>query len=383
MRSDVIVSTTIDLDLQRKAGEVVSRTLAEKGERNNVSQGALVAIDGTGATRALVGGRDYSASQFNRAVDAKRQPGSAFKPFVYLAALEAGRTPQTVRQDVPVKFGKWTPQNYDREYRGAVTLAEALARSLNTVAAQLVMEIGPSAVIETAHRLGIKSELQPNASIALGTSEVSLLELTSAYAPFANGGLAVSPYLIRRVTTAAGDILYERGSVEAPTVVRSGEIGMMNAMLRSVIHDGTGTAAAFDSWDVAGKTGTTDNSRDALFVGYTTNLITGVWFGNDDGEPMKKVTGGGLPAETFRAFMSAAHKGVPQSVLPGNYVPQGPAYESDPGLASQDTPLALQDRDDREEFGSGGPRPAAGIGGETAAEPRRRNLFEILFGRRG
>jgi penicillin-binding protein 1A len=382
MRSDVIVSTTIDLDLQRKAGEVVSRAIAERGERNNVSQGALVAIDGTGAIRALVGGRNYSESQFNRAVDARRQPGSAFKPFVYLAALEAGRTPETVRQDVPVRFGKWTPENYDREYRGAVTLNEALARSLNTVAAQLAMEVGPSAVIETAHRLGIKSELQPNASIALGTSEVSLLELTSAYAPFANGGLAVSPYLIRRVTTAAGDILYERGTVAAPTVVRSGEIGMMNAMLRSAIQAGTGRAAAFDTWDVAGKTGTTDNSRDALFIGYTANLITGVWYGNDDGGPMKKVTGGGLPAETFSAFMRAAHMGVPHSVLPGHYAPQDQIHANDPGPASQDSPPSLQDRNDQEEFGDSGPQPAAETGQGAAPEPRRRNLFEFLFGRR-
>jgi penicillin-binding protein 1A len=382
MRSDVIVSTTIDLDLQRRAGEVVSRTLAENGERNNVSQGALVAMDGTGAIRALVGGRDYSESQFNRAVDARRQPGSAFKPFVYLAALEAGRTPETVRQDVPVRFGKWTPENYDREYRGAVTLNEALARSLNTVAAQLAMEVGPSSIIETAHRLGIKSELQPNASIALGTSEVSLLELTSAYAPFANGGRAVSPYVIRRVTTAAGDILYERGTVELSTVVRSGEIGMMNAMLRSVIRHGTGAAAAFDSWDVAGKTGTTDNSRDALFVGYTANLITGVWYGNDEGEPMKKVTGGGLPAETFSAFMHAAHKGVPIAALPGNYAQRDRRPGNESGLAAQDTPLSLQDHDDRAEFGTGGPRPAAGMGEHTEPEQRRRNLFEFLFGRR-
>jgi penicillin-binding protein 1A len=383
MRNDVIVSTTINLDLQRKAGELVAQTLAAKGDRLNVSQGALVTMDPSGAIRALVGGRDYSESQFNRAVDARRQPGSAFKPFVYLAAMEAGRTPETLRQDVPVRFGKWTPENYDREYRGAVTLNDALALSLNTVAAQLAMEVGPAAVVETAHRLGVKSELQPNASIALGTSEVSLLELAAAYAPFANGGTAVSPFLIRRVTTSAGDILYERGSVTGPKVVRSGEIGMMNAMLRSVIRDGTGRSAAFDGRDVAGKTGTTDNSRDALFVGYTTSLVTSVWFGNDDGAPMKKVTGGGLPAETFSAFMSAAHEGLPPSALPGNYVPENAIAGAAPELAEEGTPAALQDRDDRNEFGGSAPKPAAEVGEAAATVPRRRNLFELLFGSPG
>jgi penicillin-binding protein 1A len=383
MRSDVIVSTTVDLGLQRKAGVLVGQALAAKGDRLNVSQGALVAIDTSGAIRALVGGGDYSASQFNRAVDAKRQPGSAFKPFVYLAAMEAGRTPETVRQDVPVKFGKWAPENYDREYRGTVTLNDALALSLNTVAAQLAMEVGPAAVVETAHRLGVKSELQPNASIALGTSEVSLLELAAAYAPFANGGTAISPYLIRRVTTSTGDILYERRSVAGPKVVRSGEIGMMNAMLRSVIRDGTGRSAAFDGRDVAGKTGTTDNSRDALFVGYTTNLVTAVWFGNDDGAPMKKVTGGGLPAETFSAFMSAAHEGLPPSVLPGNYVPENAIAGTTPELAQDGKPTPIQDHDDHSEFGSSAPRPAAGVGEGSETVPRRRNLFELLFGSPG
>jgi penicillin-binding protein 1A len=383
MRSDVIVSTTVDLGLQRKAGELVGQALAAKGDRLNVSQGALVAIDTNGAIRALVGGGDYSASQFNRAVDAKRQPGSAFKPFVYLAAMEAGRTPETLRQDVPVKFGKWAPENYDREYRGTVTLNDALALSLNTVAAQLAMEVGPAAVVETAHRLGVKSELQPNASIALGTSEVSLLELVAAYAPFANGGSAISPYLIRRVTTSTGDILYERRSVTGPKVVRSGEIGMMNAMLRSVIREGTGRSAAFDGRDVAGKTGTTDNSRDALFVGYTTYFATAVWFGNDDGAPMKRVTGGGLPAETFSAFMSVAHDGLAFSALPGNYAPENAIPGAVPKIAQDGTPTPLQDRDDRGEFGSAAPTPAEGVGEGSEAAPRRRNLFQLLFGNRG
>ncbi|HXV31195.1 MAG TPA: transglycosylase domain-containing protein, partial [Sinorhizobium sp.] len=188
IKQDLIVDTTIDLTLEKKAEEVIAGTLKEEGGKLNASQAALVAIDGTGAIRALVGGRDYAESQFDRASKAKRQPGSAFKPFVYAAALEIGRTPMSVRNDAPVRIGNWTPENYDQKYRGEVTLADALANSLNTVAAQLVMEVGPPNVVKLAHRLGIDSEMQANASIALGTSEVSLVELTSSYAPFMNGG---------------------------------------------------------------------------------------------------------------------------------------------------------------------------------------------------
>ncbi|MCB1428553.1 MAG: PBP1A family penicillin-binding protein, partial [Nitratireductor sp.] len=262
---DVIVDTTVDLDLQRNGEEILREMLDGEGAKKNVSQAALVALDGTGAIRALIGGREYSQSQFNRATDAKRQPGSAFKPIVYLAALEAGRSPDSVRQDAPVKIGNWTPENYDRKYRGPVTLSDGLTQSLNTIAAQLVMEVGPKTVVETAHRLGIRSELQRNASIALGTSEVSLLELVGAYAPFSNGGYGVTPFLIRRVTTVDGEVLYERNAPPEPQVVRSRELGMMNSMLMRVVNSGTGKAARIPGWQTAGKTGTTQNSRDALF----------------------------------------------------------------------------------------------------------------------
>jgi penicillin-binding protein 1A len=252
-------------------------------------------------------------------------------------------------------------------------LSEALALSLNTVAAELVMEIGPATVIDTAKRLGRASRLEANASIALGTSEVSLLELTAAYAPFANGGHLAAPHLIRRITTAAGDILYERQPADQPVVVAERELGMMNAMLRDVVRNGTGKAAAFGGWDVAGKTGTTDNSRDALFVGYSANLVTGVWYGNDAGDPMKKVTGGGIPAESFRSFMTAAHAGVPIAALPGNYTPQAEVAGWHGTGTAADTALSLEDRNDDGEYAPDPEAPA----------PRRRNLFEILFGRKG
>ncbi len=261
--------------------------------------GGAVSIDGTGAIRALVGGRDYAESQFDRASKAKRQPGSAFKPFVYAAALEIGRTPMSVRNDAPVRIGNWTPENYDQKYRGEVTLADALANSLNTIAAQLVMEVGPQNVVKLAHRLGIDSDMQANASIALGTSEVTLVELTSSYAPFMNGGFKATPHVIRRISTADGTVLYENTYDNPPRVLDPAIVSEMNRMMVRVLTDGTGKNARLPGWEAAGKTGTTQSFRDALFVGYTSNLATGIWFGNDDGKFMKKVTGGGLPARAW------------------------------------------------------------------------------------
>jgi penicillin-binding protein 1A len=317
VKEDVVVDTTLDRTLERAAEKAVQAALSKDGKRLGVSQGALVSIDGAGAIRAVVGGRDYAKSQFNRAFKAKRQPGSAFKPFVYAAALERGLTPASVFNDAPVRIGKWTPENYDNKYRGPVTLANALANSLNTIAAQLVMTAGPANVVKFAHRMGIESDIQDNASIALGTSEVSLVELTASYAPFMNGGFKASPHLIRRITTASGKVLYEN-KYETPPKVLSPQIAAeMNMMMAGVITKGTGKKAKLPGWQAAGKTGTTQSFRDALFVGYTSNLATGVWFGNDDGASMKKVTGGGLPAEVWSQFMTAAHQGLKPEPLPG------------------------------------------------------------------
>jgi penicillin-binding protein 1A len=323
VRSDIIVDSTIDLTLQDLAEKSIRRLIDENGEKLSVSQGALVSIDNSGAVRAMVGGYDYANSQFDRAAEARRQPGSAFKPFVYLAALEAGRTPDSIRNDAPISIGKWKPDNYNGKYFGRVTLATALAKSLNSVAAQLTMEVGPDAVIEVAHRMGIESQLQANTSIALGTSEVTPLELTAAYVPFANGGYKPEVHFIQRITTTAGEVLYEGAGGNAPRVVRPEIVGMMNSMMTGTVEVGTAKKAAFN-WPSAGKTGTSQNSRDAWFVGYTANLTTGVWFGNDDGKPMKKVTGGALPAQAWHEFMVAAHEGVPVAPLPGTWksVPQ-------------------------------------------------------------
>lgn len=391
---DVVVDTTIDLGVQKHAGDIIVATLEKNGKKRNVSEAALVSMTPSGAIRALVGGREYANSQFNRATDAKRQPGSAFKPFVYLAALEAGRTPESVRQDAPVRIGKWTPVNYDRKYRGPVTLNTALSKSLNTIAAQLVMEVGPQTVVETAHRLGIRSDLQPNASIALGTSEVTLLELTSAYAPFANGGRLVEPYVIRRIKDSKGNILYERKGFDAPVIVRSRELGMMNAMLSNVIRKGTGTGAKLGDREAAGKTGTSQKSRDGLFIGYTANLVTGVWFGNDDGSATKKVTGGSLPAKTWQAFMTKANDGLPPSALPGNYEPvvaaippvrpgaslkpsTRQATPSVGGIIQQDKVEGQNRRRTLSEINGNAPRPANGVG-QQARKPR--TILDLIFG---
>jgi penicillin-binding protein 1A len=323
VRSDIVVETTIDLTLQQLAEKSIRRLVDENGKKLNVSQGALVSIDNTGAVRAMVGGYDYADSQFDRASEARRQPGSAFKPFVFLAALEQGARPDSIRKDAPIKIGKWSPVNYNGKYYGDVTLATALAKSLNSVAAQLVMEVGAGSVVEAAQRVGIESELQANNAIALGTSEVTPLELTAAYVPFANGGFRPEVHFVKRVTTPQGEVLYEDKSAQMPRVISPEIVGMMNVMMSETLSDGTATKARFH-WPAAGKTGTSQKSRDAWFVGYTANLTTGVWFGNDDGAPMKKVTGGALPALAWHEFMTAAHEGVPVAPLPGKWQPSTP-----------------------------------------------------------
>jgi len=313
---DIVVTTTIDPRLQTVAEGALKEELDKKGAKYNVSQGAIVSIDPNGAIRALVGGRDYSESQFNRAVSAKRQPGSAFKPFVYLAGLEHGLTPDSVREDGPLNIKGWTPENYSHEYFGPVTLTKALALSLNTVAVRVGMEVGPKTVAKTAHRLGVQSELQPNASIALGTSEVTPLELVTAYAPFANGGIGVQPHIITRVKTASGKTLYQRKGSTFGRVIEPQYVAMMNTMMQETLTTGTARKAELPGWQAAGKTGTSQDFRDAWFIGYTGRLVTGVWLGNDDASPTKKASGGNLPVEIWSRYMSIALKGTPVAGLP-------------------------------------------------------------------
>jgi penicillin-binding protein 1A len=314
----VVVETSIDPKLQAVAEAAIIDELAAKSVKFNVSQGALVAMSPDGAVRAMVGGRNYSESQYNRAVTAKRQPGSAFKPFVYLTAIETGLTPETVRQDAPLDIKGWKPENYSHQYFGPVTLTQALAMSLNTVAVRLGLEVGPKNVVRTAHRLGISSKLDANASIALGTSEVSVVELVGAYAPFANGGLGVSPHVVTKIHTLDGKVLYARQPDQLGQVIDPQYVAMMNTMMQETLLSGTAHKAELPGWQAAGKTGTSQDFRDAWFIGYTSNLVTGVWLGNDDSSPTRKATGGGLPVEIWTRFMKAAHQGVTPTPLPAS-----------------------------------------------------------------
>ncbi|WP_245258599.1 PBP1A family penicillin-binding protein [Methylopila sp. M107] len=346
---DLVVETTVDPKLEAEAEKALADGIAKSGGKLGVTQGVVVSLAPDGAVRALVGGKSYSESQFNRAVAAKRQPGSAFKPFVYLAALEGGLDPESVRNDAPLKIKGWTPENYTRRYGGPMTLTYALSQSVNTVAVRLGVEAGPVNVTHIAERLGITSPLVPNPSIALGTSEVTPLELASAYAPFANGGLLAKPYIVRRVKTSTGETLYQRKPEPTNNVVDIERVGMMNAMLEETLRSGTARAAKLPGWQAAGKTGTSQDFRDAWFIGYTSHLVTAVWLGNDDNSPSKHASGGGLPVSIWSRYMAQAHQGVQVAGLPGDWRPAPPAvadaerpsdaYEPGSGQAAQGRPM--------------------------------------------
>jgi len=306
---DLIVRTTMDARLQRLAEQRLRATLAKNGKARRVSQAALVSMSPDGAVRALVGGRDYGTSQYNRAFQAQRQPGSAFKLFVYLAAMENGLTPDDQFIDGPLRIGKWKPRNYGGTFLGSVTMREAAARSINTVAVQVSERVGRGKVIDAARRLGITSPLKSHPSLALGASEVSLVELTAAYGVIANGGVAVWPHGISEIRERGGRVLYRRTDGAAAQVVDPVAVQRVNDLLRAVVSWGSGKAANLNR-PAAGKTGTSQDFRDAWFVGYTGELVTGVWMGNDDNSSMKRVTGGSLPARLWRDFMIPALDGV-------------------------------------------------------------------------
>ena len=312
---DLTIRTTLDPRIQNAAETAITDALTRRGLQDVVSQGALAAMTPDGAVKAMVGGRDYNESQFNRATQAQRQPGSAFKPFVYLAGIESGLRPDDRFVDGPIQIGNWRPHNYTNRYLGEISVAEALAESINTVAVQVAQRAGIPRVIAVANRLGITSELARDASIALGTNEVNLLELVSAYAPFANGGTGVLAYGITEIRDTSGKIVYRRSGSGPGSVVSPGDVGVMNEMLSGVIAHGTGKAAALPR-PAAGKTGTTQEYRDAWFIGYTADLVAGVWLGNDDNTAMNKVTGGSLPAPVWKGFMLAATQGMPVRQLP-------------------------------------------------------------------
>jgi penicillin-binding protein 1A len=298
--ADAVLRTTLDMRLQALAEARVATMLDGPGEAAGAGQAAVVALDAnTGAVRAMVGGRDYRQSPYNRAVLARRQPGSAFKPFVWLAALEHGVRPDDTVLDAPIRIGNWSPGNFEHRFLGEITVEEALAQSINTASVRLMLRAGgPRAVAGVAHRLGIGDALPANDSLALGTGEVGLLELAGAYATFCNGGRRVVPYGIEQIG-AAGHLAPVPRAAPEP-VITPDLAGMMARMLGAVVARGSGRAAAVPGRTVIGKTGTTQDSRDAWFVGCVSGTVIGVWLGRDDDRPMRDVIGGGLPARLFR-----------------------------------------------------------------------------------
>ncbi len=326
---DLVVETTLDLPIQAAAEQAVRAGVANNA-KSGVEQGALVALDGEGRIRAYVGGADYSESQFDRATSARRQAGSAFKPFVYLTAMEQGRTPSVIMADEPLKIGNWEPRNYTNKYLGPITLQTALAQSVNTVAARLANEVGTANVAATAKRLGINSKIQLDPSMALGAVEVNPLEMAQAYAPFANGGFSARGYGIERIRTTSGKVLYDHGVEKRArgAVIGTPALPYMNQMMRQVVAGGTGGRAKVAGYDIAGKTGTTSDYRDAWFVGYTGGFVAAVWVGQDDNGKMTGVTGGGAPAAIWKSFMTAALPRLKAQAIPGGTV-EAPAPARD------------------------------------------------------
>ena len=363
--ADLIVHTTFQPKLEETARHALSHTLSAHGRHMRASEGAIVLMKTDGAIAALIGGRDYDTSTFNRATQAKRQPGSAFKPFVYLAALEHGISPWDTRDDGPVDIDGWTPTNYGGRSYGTVTLAQAMAHSINTVTAKVAQEVGISNVIKAARRCGITSPLASNASLALGTSVVTPLELTAAYATFATGGLRVSPYMVTEIEDSSHQLLYQRKAQPPARIIASDVNRDLTAMLYGVLVEGTGRAAALSGREAAGKTGTTQDYRDAWFVGFTPDYVAGVWVGNDDYSPMRNVTGGTLPAVIWRTVMTAAEQGLPAKKLDKSSQPPPEDVADTDG--DNDTGASSNSDDDESQQGDG--------------QSDHRSFWDWLFGR--
>jgi penicillin-binding protein 1A len=332
---DLVVRTTLDRRLQLAAEQALRTVLAAEGTKRGVEEGAVVVLDTTGAVRALVGGESYRTSRLDRATNARRQPGSAFKPFLYLAALERGWTPDSPIEDRPIAVGDWRPENIDGRYRGRVSLADAFALSLNTAAVRLIQNLGPDAVVATARRLGIAAPLPAVPSLALGTAEVSPLELTSGYLPFATGGIRPTVHAVREVKDDRGRILYRFAS-SSRRVIEPSIAATMQELLRAAVERGTGRAAQLPDRVVTGKTGTSQGFRDAWFVGAAGDLVVGVWVGNDDGRPTQGVTGGTLPARIAREVLRAVPPAPPRSPALARAAPtpsEAPVTPQENGLA--------------------------------------------------
>jgi penicillin-binding protein 1A len=336
----VEVKTTIDSKLQRVSQQVVNDAIAQQGEASRFSQGATFTMDLDGAVKSIVGGKDYAESLFNRATDGKRQTGSAFKPFVYLAALLNGYTPDTKIVDGPVSVGNWTPSNFHGGFHGSTTLSNALAHSYNSVPVKLSKVIGLKAITQTAHDCGIRGELDPWAPMVLGTSSLTLMDMTTAYATFATGGKLTQPYAVLEIKRPTGMVVYSRAanSAERPQVEPADKIAELNTMLKAVVKDGTAKGADLGFAPQAGKTGT-NQDLDAWFIGFTAHYITGVWIGNDDNSLMHDVTGGKIPAPMWKSIMLVAEEGKKPEALPG--IPLDETYTPPPVDVAAVTPQVL------------------------------------------
>jgi len=311
------VKTTIDVNLQKQTEQAVESNLRQYGKQKRVNEAAAVLMEPTGAVVAIVGGRDYGKSQFNRATDAKRQPGSSFKPFVYTTAMMNGYKPGSVLQDAPITIGNWSPKNYGRSYAGPVTLTNALRRSINTIPVRLAQAMGRDKIVETAYKMGVKSELLITRSLPLGAAEVTVMDMATGYSVFASGGKKVDAHAILQIVNSKGKVIYDRRKLDPPEqIIPQKAIANMNKMMVTVVEAGTGRRAALPGIRAAGKTGTTSAYKDAWFVGYTGNYTAAVWYGNDSSRATNRLTGGNLPAMTWNAIMTAAHDRVDIKPIP-------------------------------------------------------------------
>ncbi|WP_147024515.1 transglycosylase domain-containing protein [Methylobacterium oxalidis] len=377
LRNDRVltVKTPLDIGIQKRADQVVENVLRQYGDQYEVDETAMVILDPDGALRAMVGGADYGESQFNRATDALRQPGSSFKPYVYAAALASGQyRPETKVVDRAVCIGNWCPQNYGRSFAGATNLTVAVTKSINTIPIQISIALGKATgithearaakagrakIIETAHRMGITTPLTDSVSLPIGSAEVTVIDQAAAYAVFANGGRRAKPYAAVEVRNSAGEVIYRHDDEKPEQVLSTQVVADMNFMLNKVVEEGTARRAQIEGVKVAGKTGTTNAYRDAWFVGYTGNYVGAVWVGNDDHSPSNKMTGGSLPAMLWHDVMESAHQGIELRVMPGLKDGGRPAAQA-----------------------TSGPAAPAG-GGATAAGKLSRRSFEVIGGLNG
>ncbi len=383
---NLIVETTIDANLQMIARTAVENVMRTKGRTARASEAAVLLLTPDGAIRAMIGGRNHAESQFNRAVRAMRQPGSAFKPFIYLAAIESGFTPNSQIDDSPIDIGGWKPTNFGNDYRGPISLRTALTHSSNMAAVRLVEMVGAGRVADVANRLGVTSVRNVGPTLALGTSETTLLEMTSAFAVFANGGLAVVPEVVERIKDGNGRVLFERSKSQPSRIVSARAVSAMNDMMNAVVAGGTARAASLDFYPAAGKTGTSQRFKDAWFVGYTAQWVGGVWMGNDNASPMHGITGGSLPAEIWKEVMLKAHEGRMPEPLPGTNMDPALLQRAAESIGIADVPSRNPNR--KRDLAANGtaneavpPRPAAERGlcakrwYPTLAHPASRKVF--------